>query len=150
MIHFTCCDSPFGSIRIGCEDDCVVSVSLCTDAIPDDPTSLSAQVHKQLQDYFCGIRTNFNLPIRPQGTPFQLSVWQEICRIPYGEVRTYGQIAAAVGKPGAARAVGQAANSNPIWILIPCHRVLGSNQKLTGYAGGLPMKRSLLELEQRK
>ncbi len=148
MIHFTCYDSPFGQIRIGCEGGFVVSISLSHEQIEDIPSPLSNQVQAQLRSYFDGIRKTFDLPIRPKGTPFQIAVWHEIAKIPYGEVRTYGQIAAAIGNPKAARAVGQAANRNPIWILIPCHRVVGSNHSLTGYAGGLPMKQALLELEQ--
>ena len=150
MIHFTCCSSPFGPLRIGCEDEYVVSIRLGSEETVDSASPLSDQVAAQLRAYFAGSRKDFDLPIKPKGTPFQLAVWQEMLRIPYGEVRTYGQIAAAIGKPKAARAVGQAANRNPIWILIPCHRVVGSNQALTGYAGGLSMKRALLELEQAK
>lgn len=86
--------------------------------------------------------------MKPAGTPFQLAVWNQLLQIPYGETRTYGQIAAAIGKPGAARAVGMACNRNPLWIAIPCHRVVGSNHALTGYAGGLDMKQALLTLEQ--
>ena len=102
----------------------------------------------QLQEYFEGKRTSFDLPILPKGTPFQLAVWKRLLEIPYGEVRTYGQIAAEIGNPKSSRAVGQAANRNPLWIVIPCHRVIGKNHSLTGYAGGLDMKRRLLQLEQ--
>jgi methylated-DNA-[protein]-cysteine S-methyltransferase len=83
----------------------------------------------------------------PKGTEFQQKVWAALCEIPYGETRTYGEIAAAIGSPKAARAVGMACNRNPVWITIPCHRVVGSNGSLTGYAGGLEMKKFLLELE---
>ena len=83
-----------------------------------------------------------------QGTDFQKSVWHALQQIPYAQVRTYGQIAQALGRPGAARAVGQACNRNPLWIVIPCHRVIGDNHTLTGYAGGLDKKRALLTLEQ--
>ena len=83
----------------------------------------------------------------PHGTPFQKRVWDALRQIPWGQTRSYGQIAAAIGKPGAARAVGQACNKNPIWIAIACHRVLGADHSLTGYAGGTDIKRLLLELE---
>ena len=113
------------------------------------PSPLSDMVQRQLQEYFAGSRTSFDLPIKPKGTPFQLAVWQALEEIPYGETRTYGNIAAAIGNPKASRAVGMACNRNPLWIVIPCHRVVGSNHNLTGYAGGLSMKRALLELEQK-
>ena len=83
-----------------------------------------------------------------EGTSFQLAVWKAMLEIPYGETRTYGQLATAIGRPAASRAVGQAANRNPCWIVIPCHRIVGSNHSLTGYAGGLSMKGALLELEK--
>ena len=104
----------------------------------------------QIQAYFLGQCTHFDLPILLKGTDFQLAVWNNILQIPYGETRTYGQIAASIGKPHAARAVGQAANRNPCWIIVPCHRVVGQNNQLTGYAGGLDMKRALLALEQKE
>ena len=99
-------------------------------------------------EYFQGKRKDFDLPIYAPGTPFQTAVWHEISRIPYGQTRSYGQIAAILGKPKASRAVGQAANRNPLWIIVPCHRVVGKNQALTGYAGGLETKQALLELER--
>ena len=103
----------------------------------------------QLDEYFSNERTAFDLPIQfTSGTPFQHSVWNALRNIPYGETRTYGQIAAAIGSPKAARAVGQAVNRNPIWIVIPCHRIVGAGGKLTGYAGGLELKQQLLDLEQ--
>ena len=102
----------------------------------------------QLQAYFLGQRNRFELPLKPAGTDFQKRVWDAVLQIPYGQVRSYAQIAHSIGKPGAARAVGAACGKNPVWILIPCHRVVGKNGTDTGYAGGLPMKRALLELEQ--
>ena len=103
---------------------------------------------EQLEAYFAGKRTTFSLPLRPAGTAFQLAVWQALTEIPYGETRSYGEIAAAVGNPKAARAVGMANNRNPISILIPCHRVIGSTGALVGYGGGLEKKLFLLELEK--
>ena len=102
---------------------------------------------KQLQEYFDGERMAFDLPLDIEGTPFQLAVWKELQNIPYGETRTYGEIARQIGKPGAARAVGMANHENPVAIVIPCHRVVGSDGSLTGYAGGLDLKKKLLELE---
>lgn len=107
------------------------------------------QAAAELGEYFAGWRRNFTLPLAPHGTEFQLRVWNELRRIPCGETRTYGEIARAIGQPRACRAVGMANNRNPIAILIPCHRVIGSNGSLTGYAAGLAIKRQLLELERR-
>lgn len=149
MIHYTGCTSPFGSLLIGLEGDSVVSLRLATDSLPEESPCPTAQaVIHQLQEYFSGTRMNFDIPLSLRGTPFQQRVWQELANIPYGQTRTYGEIAAAIGKPGAARAVGMACNRNPIWLVIPCHRVVGKNGALTGYEGGLEMKQKLLELEQ--
>ncbi len=106
-------------------------------------------VTEQLEDYFCGSLMEFSLPLDLAGTDFQLQVWKALCAIPYGETRTYGQIAKAIGQPKAARAVGLANNQNPIVIIVPCHRVVGADGSLTGYGGGLPRKRKLLDLEAR-
>jgi methylated-DNA-[protein]-cysteine S-methyltransferase len=100
--------------------------------------------------YFAGRRKTFDLPLAPAGTPFQLSVWKALERIAYGETQSYGQIAQSIGKPKAVRAVGAANGANPIPIVIPCHRVIGSDGSLTGYGGGLTRKRQLLALEQDK
>lgn len=102
----------------------------------------------ELAEYFAGGRRSFDLPLRAAGTPFQRAVWAELLKIPYGETRTYGELARAVGRPSAARAVGGACHVNPICILIPCHRVIGAGGALTGFAGGIEVKRSLLELER--
>ena len=104
-------------------------------------------VTRQLAEYFAGERTGFDVELNPSGTPFQLQVWAALRTIPYGEVRTYGQIAQQVGQPGAARAVGLANGRNPISIIVPCHRVIGTSGALTGYGGGLERKRHLLDLE---
>jgi methylated-DNA-[protein]-cysteine S-methyltransferase len=106
-----------------------------------------APLRRQLEEYFAGERREFELDLAPSGSPFQLSVWRELQAIPYGETASYGEIAAAVGQPGAARAVGGANNRNPIAIVVPCHRVIGANGTLTGYGGGLPRKQRLLALE---
>lgn len=101
----------------------------------------------QLREYFAGARRTFDLPLAPHGTAFQRRVWAALRTIPYGETRTYGELAAAIGNPSACRAVGMANHRNPIPIIIPCHRVIGANGTLTGYAGGLEIKRRLLALE---
>lgn len=105
---------------------------------------------RQLRAYFAGKLEQFDLPLAPQGTPFQLDVWRRLCEIPYGETISYGELARRIGNPNASRAVGLANGSNPIPIVIPCHRVIGSNGKLTGYGGGLPIKEKLLALERKQ
>ena len=103
---------------------------------------------RQLDEWFAGQRTTFDLPLAPAGTPFQQAVWRELSRIGFGQTRSYGDIAQALAKPGAARAVGAATGRNPLTIIVPCHRLLGSSGALTGYAGGLVRKRWLLTHEQ--
>ena len=100
-----------------------------------------------MREFFAGKRQSFDLPLSPLGTAFQKRVWAELQRIPFGQTRSYAQLAEAVGSPGAARAVGRANATNPICLLVPCHRVIGANGSLTGYAGGLDCKRALLDLE---
>lgn len=102
----------------------------------------------QLGEYFAGTRRAFDLPLAPRGTSFQRAVWDELTRIPHGDIVTYGQLAARLGSPGASRAVGLANGANPLWIVVPCHRVVGASGTLTGYAGGLDIKRALLTLER--
>jgi methylated-DNA-[protein]-cysteine S-methyltransferase len=105
--------------------------------------------HAQLRDYFAGRLRTFSLPLAAEGTPFQHMVWAALREIPFGQTTSYGALAARVGRPGAARAVGAANRLNPIAIVVPCHRVIGANGKLTGYAGGLQRKSMLLEHEAR-
>lgn len=120
---------------------------------PDDevsgekPTGLSAECVRELKEYFAGERHEFDLPLAPEGTDFQRSVWDALLRIPYGETRTYKEIAESIGRDKASRAVGMACHANPIVILIPCHRVIGSDGRLTGFGGGLDVKSRLLRLE---
>ena len=109
-----------------------------------------AGVRTQIQDFFAGKRNRFDLRLSPAGTTFQKRVWTELRRIPFGQTRSYAQMAAAVGRPGAARAAGRAIASNPICLLAPCHRVIGSDGSLTGFAFGLELKRRLLEQEKRR
>lgn len=111
-------------------------------------TPLVKEACRQLSEYLKGERKTFDLPLNPKGTDFQKCVWRALCDIPYGETRTYKQIAEAIGNPKAVRAVGMANNRNPITIIVPCHRVIGANGKLVGYGGGLEMKEFLLRLEK--
>ncbi len=115
-------------------------------SVPDRKPFTS--VIDQLSEYFSGQRTKFEVPLAPVGTPFQLAVWEALRSIPYGTTTSYGQLARSVNSPGASRAVGAANGRNPISIIVPCHRVIGSSGDLTGYGGGLPRKRQLLDLEQ--
>lgn len=103
---------------------------------------------RQLEAYFAGKRTTFDVPLAPRGTEFQRSVWAQLSRIPFGETRTYGDLARQLGNPNAMRAVGAANGANPIAIIVPCHRVIGADGSLTGFGGGVERKRYLLELEQ--
>jgi len=105
------------------------------------------QAQRQLAAYFAGDRRPFDLPLDPQGTPFQLAVWRSLAEIPYGETITYGEQARRLGRPGAARAVGAANGRNPLPIVVPCHRVVGADGRLVGFGGGLAAKRYLLNLE---
>lgn len=111
-------------------------------------TELLSMATIQLDEYFQGERTTFSLPFKLTGTPFQLAVWKELQNIPYGQTTSYKEIAQKINKPKAYRVVGMANNKNPLPIIIPCHRVIGSNGKLIGYAGGLKLKNYLLELEK--
>lgn len=111
-------------------------------------TPIITETERELKEYFSGDRRKFSVPVRPAGTDFQKKVWNALCDIPYGETRSYRDIAEAVGSPKAYRAVGMANHNNPVMILIPCHRVIGADGSLTGYAGGLDGKAALLELER--
>ncbi|HEY8474994.1 MAG TPA: methylated-DNA--[protein]-cysteine S-methyltransferase [Natronosporangium sp.] len=147
-------DSPIGPVSVGVDDTGVAAVQL-RPRLPVPPAPIAgllATAVDQLRAYFAGERTEFTLPLSvpdTAGSDFERAVWAEIARIPYGEMRTYGEVAAAVGDPGAARAVGAACNRNPVPLLVPCHRVVGAGGKLVGFGGGLPRKRWLLEHEAR-
>lgn len=112
----------------------------------EDPAAFR-EVTAQLDEYFAGERSAFSLPLAPVGTPFQVAVWEQLRRIPAGGTTTYGAIAASLGRPSASRAVGAAVGRNPIAVVVPCHRVIGAGGALTGFAGGLERKRTLLALE---
>lgn len=135
-----------GSVTSGLVALDTVNESISTGSAED---ALLCEVERLLQDYLKGLPVDFShIPLAPQGTLFQQKVWQVLCQIPYGETRSYAWIANQVGITKGARAIGQAVGKNPIWIIIPCHRVIQSNGKLGGYAGGLGMKTTLLSLEK--
>lgn len=148
MIYSYTTQSPVGALTVTADEDSIISL-LFGDGGMTEPNGVILNALRQLEEYFSGSRKSFDLPINPHGTPFQRSVWAALCDIPYGKTRTYGEIAANIGSEKACRAVGMANNRNPIAIIIPCHRVIGANGKLVGYAGGLEVKRFLLELENK-
>jgi methylated-DNA-[protein]-cysteine S-methyltransferase len=138
--------SPVGPLALTVADNgAVTHVNFGSGEVSDDPRF--EPLVAQLTEYFAGERTDFDLPLRQHGSDFERSVWTELLRIPYGETASYGDIAARIGRPGMARAVGRANGRNPIAIICPCHRVIGSDGSLTGYGGGLENKRTLLDLE---
>ncbi len=141
---------PLGRLTIAADADGLTKILFGPHAIEDAvrrPSALTNTAATQLQEYFAGKRREFDIPLNPQGSEFQLAVWDELKKIPYGQTQTYAQIAQAVGNPRGFRAVGLANNKNPLPIIVPCHRVLGSGGKLVGYAAGLKIKQYLLELE---
>jgi methylated-DNA-[protein]-cysteine S-methyltransferase len=142
--------SPIGPLGVAVGPAGLVAVRFGGAPGPVAEASPDEDVRAQLDEYFAGARTGFTLPLAPPaGTGFERAVWARIAAIPYGETATYGRIAAEVGEPDAARAVGVACNHNPVPIVVPCHRVVGAGGKLVGFGGGLPRKRYLLELEAR-
>lgn len=141
-------ESPIGPLTLTEEDGALIRLDFGKQGQAWPETTLLAEAKKQLEQYFSGTLRSFTLPLRPEGTPFQQKVWAALLQIPWGETRTYGQVAAMIGQPKACRAVGMANNRNPLPIFIPCHWVIGANGQLTGYAGGLSAKEHLLSLEQ--
>src|SRR5215467_9252172 len=151
-IRFAVMESPIGPLTLASTERGLVEVHF-GEAIPPQgiiDESIHRQAIQQLQEYFDGKRTVFDLPLDLQGTPFQKAVWARLQSIPYGETCSYGEIARSMGKPGAARAVGMANHDNPVAVVVPCHRVVGSDGSLTGYAGGLDVKKRLLDIESQK
>jgi methylated-DNA-[protein]-cysteine S-methyltransferase len=150
-------DSPVGSIEVVSDGQSITHVLFVDNDVTMRPSATSTpadavltEARRQLRAYFDGDLAEFRLPLAPTGTDFQRRVWSALEQIPYGETASYGEIAARLGLPrGASRAVGTANGSNPIAIVVPCHRVIGANGTLTGYAGGLHRKRYLLDLEAR-
>ena len=156
-MFFTHLPSPIGSLLLAADKNQLREIAFPKNGAPASPqpdwqedSSAFTELIRQLRAYFAGELETFDLPLSPQGTPFQQKVWAELCKIPYGETISYGQLAQRIGNPNASRAVGLANGSNPIPIIIPCHRVIGSNGKLTGYGGGLPIKEKLIALEHRQ
>ncbi len=158
MLNYSYLDSPIGTLLIAGDADAVRVIHFPKNGRASKPApewieSAKGPVShaiKQLKEYFAGKRTDFDLPLAPEGTEFQRTVWQRLQEIPYGETISYGELAKRVGNPKASRAVGAANGQNPIPIVIPCHRVIGANGKLTGFGGGLPTKEALLALEARQ
>ncbi len=141
---------PSKCLEIHIEEETITRVNFCEKALNRIVEgSFEEEVLRQFAEYFSGKRQEFDLPYFATGTPFQLMVWEELLKIPYGETRSYRELAEAIGKPKAARAVGNALNANPVAIIIPCHRVIASGGKLGGFGGGTELKRQLLELEKR-
>ncbi len=140
---------PFGLLQIGYENDKIIFLKTVEENFKrGTKTELTDQVFNQTMEYLSGKRKTFDFSFELHGTEFQKKVWHELCNIPYGETRTYKEIAIAIGNPKASRAVGMANNKNPVTIVVPCHRVIGAHGKLVGYAGGLNMKKALLFLEK--
>lgn len=144
-------DSPIGTLRLVSNGSQLTGIEFEGQHGEDDSREVRdaalAACAEQLTDYFAARRRTFDLPLAARGTPFQKSVWNALARIPYGELRSYGDIARLIGNPAAVRAVGAANGRNPLPIVVPCHRVIGSNGTLTGFAGGLEVKSFLLRLE---
>ena len=155
MIHYTDYASPLGSLLLAATDQGLAGLYFAQhrhfkgpqDWQRDDVHPILQQTAAQLTAYFAGQRRSFDLPLDVQGTPFQRAVWEALSRIPYGASVTYAQHAQSLGNPKALRAVGTAIGRNPVSIIVPCHRVLGAQKALTGYAGGLERKQALLTLE---
>jgi methylated-DNA-[protein]-cysteine S-methyltransferase len=156
-VSYTTIESPIGSLMLAGDQGGLRLVHFATGRRPKSPQrdwiedrTPFKEVIRQLEAYFRGKLQDFDLPVVLDGTEFQLLVWRNLREIPYGETISYGQLARRIGSPDAARAVGLANGSNPIPIIVPCHRVIGSNGDLTGFGGGLPVKKKLLELENRQ
>ena len=155
MIHYRTIDSPIGPLTLAGRGPVLTNLRMVDQTYEPsrsdwslDPGAFSAAVD-QLDAYFAGELTDFDLELDLRGTDFQQRVWKALLTIPYGETRSYGEIAEQIGAPGSARAVGLANGRNPIAIIVPCHRVIGASGSLTGYGGGLERKQTLLELEKR-
>lgn len=148
-MRYVVMNTPLGEITLASTGRGLASIHFGRRIPPDGVTDLEGNrvFIQQIEEYFQGARTEFDCPLHFDGTPFQVAVWRELLGIPYGQTRTYGEIATRLGKPGAARAVGMANHDNRIPIVVPCHRVIGHNGSLTGYAGGLHIKRQLLNIE---
>lgn len=154
MKYYKDINTVIGKVRIIEEDGYIIELQINKDFdknedILEKDTNILKNTERQLSEYFSGKRNTFDLKLNSKGTDFMKKVWRELLNIPYGETRTYKEIAEKIGNPKGARAVGMANNKNPIPIIIPCHRVIGKNKKLVGYALGLDMKEFLLNLERK-
>lgn len=156
MVYYTVIDSPIDPLMLTSDGTALTGLymtphqygpTVATDWLRDDNAAPLPEAVRQLKAYFAGELSSFDLPLRPQGTPFQQRVWAELCTIPFGVTISYGELARRLGDVNASRAVGLANGRNPISIIVPCHRVIGANGKLTGYGGGLPRKQALLAFE---
>lgn len=150
-------DSPVGELKLVASEKGLVAILWQNDKptrvplgemVEEPKQKVLMETERQLREYFAGKRRAFDLPLDMRGTPFQKDVWEALLAIPFGETRSYGELAKKLGSPTASRAVGAANGRNPISIVVPCHRVIGASGKLTGFAGGLDVKARLLELEQ--
>ena len=156
MIHYRTIDSPIGLLTLAGQGSALTNLRMVDQTYEPSRADWSADpgafddVVDQLHAYFAGELTDFDIELDMRGTEFQQRVWKALLTIPYGDTRSYGEIAAQIGAPGAARAVGLANGHNPIAIVVPCHRVIGAGGGLTGYGGGLDRKRTLLELEKKR
>ncbi|MGI8953812.1 MAG: methylated-DNA--[protein]-cysteine S-methyltransferase [Nocardioidaceae bacterium] len=141
-------ESPIDGLLLHGEGDTLVAIDFGAEPVQDETSDVLEDAAAQLQEYFAGERREFDLPLAARGTAFQQRVWAALTKIPYGQTMSYGQVAARLGLvPGASRAIGSANGSNPIPIVVPCHRVIGANGTLTGFGGGIARKRTLLALE---
>ena len=141
-------DSPIGTLGLCARDGVLVRIVFGGTDMTDECDAVLYEAKRQLEEYFAGTRREFDVPLGMEGTEFQKKVWRALTEIPYGETRSYSEIAQQVGSPKAARAVGMANHVNPIPVIVPCHRVVGKGGSLVGYAGGINMKTALLELER--
>lgn len=147
--HVLWIGSPVGPLTLAGREGCLTHLLFGEHFAPTKPSDLLENAAGQLAEYFAGTRREFDLPLHMEGTPFQKDVWNALRNIPYGQTVSYGDVARAIGRPKAFRAVGQANHVNPISIIVPCHRVVGHSGSLTGYGGGMSAKELLLALEAR-
>lgn len=152
MKHYLIFSSLIGNIMIVEQDNKIIQIKIIDEEVTlvNNINNILIKTKLELEEYFCGKRVDFDIPIKLKGSDFQIEVWNELLKIPYGEVRTYGEIAKLIGNPNASRAVGMACNKNPLMIVVPCHRVIGKNKNLVGYEYGIDVKQKLLDLESSK
>lgn len=147
-MNYLVIDSPIGKLTLCGTSLALSSISFGVHSEYNNPSEILVKTHHELNEYFNGTRFDFDIPLAPMGTEFQKKVWEALVEVPYGQTASYKDIACKIGNDKASRAVGMANNKNPIPIIIPCHRIIGSSGELTGYAGGLDVKQYLLNLEK--